>query len=515
MNKIYKVIWSKVKHQYVVVSELAHSNGKQSRTAKRSLRSRIAALVVCGAIAAFGVFGVTEQQAFAADTVKQAEQTQYVAFKANTGSQDWRKGYKYFYDNGQRIKYNAQTLDLEDGSHIYYWVRDGYTLEVQENAPYIPEDLMKKDDIGVTPDYRINAVLTDPDKVNVPVLQTTQSFSTGTNITTTRGDSLEKVEVGYYAGVSNSEGVETNGTWNYIIDPNMQGNFDEFIDTNPTDKTNVWNSGYLKQVELRGDSYYLGDQKVDSKYVYVIDGKKGVFVTTQGGNEIYTGKVYGAHNEILMTGKDENGNYYSYWAAKSSDDNVSIGDSDLTLGDYRSNIQTLEHNDRKLAAADIKSVKVGTGNSINLITNTQFDENGEPIEGTEGTITGFTVTSVKDTGKDTKIKFSDGDGSSFDVDAGSRVEATKLENNKVSELSINGETYAIGGGETYTAGNGIAIDDEKDNEISVRLKDDETNLTVDDTGLALNKDLTVDSVNAKGTTIDEKGLTVGETTYVR
>lgn len=447
MNKIYKVIWSKVKNQYVVVSELAHSSGKQSRTAKRSLRSRIAALVVCGAIAAFGVFGVTEQQAFAADTVKQAEQTQYVAFKANTGSQDWRKGYKYFYDNGQRIKYNAQTLDLEDGSHIYYWVRDGYTLEVQENAPYIPEDLMKKDDIGVTPDYRINAVLTDPDKVNVPVLQTTQSFSTGTNITTTRGDSLEKVEVGYYAGVSNSEGVETNGTWNYIIDPNMQGNFDEFIDTNPTDKTNVWNSGYLKQVELRGDSYYLGDQKVDSKYVYVIDGKKGVFVTTQGGNEIYTGKVYGAHNEILMTGKDENGDYYSYWAAKSSDDNVSIGDSDLTLGDYRSNIQTLERNDRKLAAADIKSVKVGTGNSINLITNTQFDENGEPIEGTEGTITGFTVTSVKNTGEDTKIKFSDGDGNNFDVDAGSRVVGTTKDgSNALTGLSINGQDYTIAAG---------------------------------------------------------------------
>lgn len=52
MNKIYKVIWSKVKHQYVVVSELAHSNGKQSRTSRNSIRSRIAALVVCGAIAA-------------------------------------------------------------------------------------------------------------------------------------------------------------------------------------------------------------------------------------------------------------------------------------------------------------------------------------------------------------------------------------------------------------------------------------------------------------------------------
>lgn len=68
MNKIYKVIWSKVKHQYVVVSELAHSNGKQSRTSRNSIRSRIAALVVCGAIAAFGVYGALPvQQAFAAE----------------------------------------------------------------------------------------------------------------------------------------------------------------------------------------------------------------------------------------------------------------------------------------------------------------------------------------------------------------------------------------------------------------------------------------------------------------
>ena len=79
MNQIYKVIWSKVKHQYVVVSELAHSNGKQSRTARKSLRSRIAALVVCGAIAAFGVYGaLPTEQAFAA-TAAPTISGQYIA----------------------------------------------------------------------------------------------------------------------------------------------------------------------------------------------------------------------------------------------------------------------------------------------------------------------------------------------------------------------------------------------------------------------------------------------------
>lgn len=470
MNKIYKVIWSKVKHQYVVVSELAHSNGKQSRTSRNSIRSRIAALVVCGAIAAFSAFGALPMDSvYAADsTVQQATKTQYVAFKA--GANDWVGKTENFGDRSNPAWYTCKSVTIDKNTTVKYWVRNGYRLEVEPDAPYIPERLMLRED-GKVADYRINAVLENPELLESqqPILQTTQSFSTGTNTETTRGDSLEKIEVGYYAGVSNSEGVGTDGTWNYIIDPKMNGNFDDYIDTNPTQKTNVKDSGYWKKVTEKAGSYYLGDQKVDSKNVYVIDGVTGVFVTTPNGNEVYTGKVYGSHNEILMTGKDENGNYYSYWAAKSSDDNVSIGDSDLTLGDYRSNIQTLERNDRKLAAADIKSVKVDTGNNrINLITNTQFDENGEPIEGTEGTITGFTVTSVKDTGKDTKIKFSDGDGSSFDVDAGSRVEATKLENNKVSELSINGTKYAIGGGETYTAGNGIAID-ENDNKISVKL----------------------------------------------
>lgn len=54
MNKIYKVIWSKVKNQYVVVSELAHSNGKQSKksekTVQGSLRALVAALMVGGSL---------------------------------------------------------------------------------------------------------------------------------------------------------------------------------------------------------------------------------------------------------------------------------------------------------------------------------------------------------------------------------------------------------------------------------------------------------------------------------
>ncbi|WP_303690864.1 ESPR domain-containing protein, partial [Megamonas hypermegale] len=55
MNRIYKVIWSKVKNQYVVVSELAHSNGKQSSKSEHisvggSLRTLAAALMIGGSL---------------------------------------------------------------------------------------------------------------------------------------------------------------------------------------------------------------------------------------------------------------------------------------------------------------------------------------------------------------------------------------------------------------------------------------------------------------------------------
>ena len=47
MNRIYKVIWSKVKHQYVVVSELAHSCTKSAGSrVGRSAAAVLAALVL-------------------------------------------------------------------------------------------------------------------------------------------------------------------------------------------------------------------------------------------------------------------------------------------------------------------------------------------------------------------------------------------------------------------------------------------------------------------------------------
>lgn len=64
MNHVFKVVWSKTKHCYVVVSELAGMQGKKSRSEKRSVQrssmssSKVSAKWLCAALAAAVLVGV-------------------------------------------------------------------------------------------------------------------------------------------------------------------------------------------------------------------------------------------------------------------------------------------------------------------------------------------------------------------------------------------------------------------------------------------------------------------------
>lgn len=54
MNKIYKVVWSRVKHTYVVASELAKSHTKSETTGTGISRKLILAAALVCALSAFG-----------------------------------------------------------------------------------------------------------------------------------------------------------------------------------------------------------------------------------------------------------------------------------------------------------------------------------------------------------------------------------------------------------------------------------------------------------------------------
>lgn len=520
MNKIYKVIWSKVKHQYVVVSELAHSNGKQSRTSRNSIRSRIAALVVCGAIAAFGFLGTSDVYAGTGDGAT-ATTSQYVAIGSANYTDAENCKWNSWFGNKYPETYdpNKEYYQMIDGhKYVYtqttagnFWVRDGYTIKINKDQRF-PGTYGGTATVVET--YKGEGADTKG------ILQSYQNVEKSMGITTLNKDTLYSTKTDMYVGAVNTPTTEIKSSKNrfYILRNGSWVNVGLDGSSSFSSNFNYTDVKYDKSTGL----YTFHGEVVPTENLYVIDGNVGVFTTKAGGTEIYKGDVYGWNNEILVTGVDEEGKYTSYWGSENVDPNAPIGN--MPISTLERKFDVVNNSIRDVAGDNIKEIQVakaeetdGTkGGTIGLQTNGDYydtgekDENGNPIYAPMGgaNVPGaITITSEGGTGgDDVRIKFANEKGS-FTVDAGSKVEATEFEDGKVSKLSINGENYAIGGGETYTDGNGIAIDDENDNKISVKLKDDETNLTVDDTGLALNKDLTVDSVNAGGTIINSTGLT--------
>ena len=474
MNKIYKVIWSKVKHQYVVVSELAHSNGKQSRTAKRSLRSRIAALVVCGAIAAFGVYGVLPtQQAFANGA--ETTQSQYIAVgDANyTDADNYRRGERYDPEKTYTQNIGGHTYVYTPTNDGNFWVRQGYTIEVIHDPRFTGAGGPDKNIIINA--YRGENADTDG------LVQSYQNVQESMNIHTLNGEELFSTNTSMYGGA-----VNTPTTGVTVVNPNDPNTLNEFIinegttalkGTTMIDVTGEKKSSYFQPVNYDSKTglYHFGsisssDNIVSTENLYVIDGIVGVFTKTPGGssiNDVYTGDVYGRNNEILMTGVDDNGNYVSYWGAEIVDPNAPIGS--MPMSTLQGKFDEVEADIAKIHKDDISEIQVnhtedgtaedGKGGTIGLATN-----GGAMIPG------GITVTSEATTGEDTKIKFENNKGS-FTVNAGSRVvgktgENPATEGETLTSIDINGKNYLLGGGKTYSDGDGIAIDN---NEISVDL----------------------------------------------
>lgn len=224
MNKIYKVIWSKVKHQYVVVSELAHSNGKQSRTSRNSIRSRIAALVVCGAIAAFGVFSAVPNSAFAEVAGGEATQSQYIAIaiegNPGEGNNDatWHKGswpFQGYWELNDEKKYGDYTYVRQTvtvgNSEKQYWVRKGYDITAIQGE--------RHESINDNTDYIIDAKKNAQYDASSDqgLLQAYQTTTSEGKITTLTGVNIEKLDTGVYGGASNTSGVTTPSTLVIIL----------------------------------------------------------------------------------------------------------------------------------------------------------------------------------------------------------------------------------------------------------------------------------------------------------
>lgn len=515
MNKIYKVIWSKVKHQYVVVSELAHSNGKQSRTSRNSIRSRIAALVVCGAIAAFGVFSALPNSAFAAGVGTMTD-SKYIAFvtpdsedRGQTASKD-NVGSPIYLDDH---KYTSTKVYTPNGDPVYYWVRDGYTIKLEEDTRFQ----------GADKSYVVRAYKSASADTG-DIVQSYQNDIKESNIYTISGDKLHNTNTGVYAGGSNGytpvrmfeheKGNDRNDPW---IEKNG-----EWQATDWDDFKTVGNG--LSLNSTTGLYEYKG-KVVNPENLYVIQRNNswgiktnqiGVFVVD---DQVYTGAVHGANNEVLMTAIGEDGKYYTYWASEVYDPTATIGT--MTVSTFNKRLSDIEADITTVHKDDIKGIEVksadgssSNGGTIGLEINNDFNEDGSPTGGKyiPGTITIKNTENSGKKGNDVKIQFGsigeDGktDVAKFTVDAGSKVEGlngteTATDGDTLTGIKINGEEYKLGGGKTYSPGKGIDIDE--NNKISV-----DNGAGLEFTSTNDNAELKVKANKDKGITVNNDGVAV-------
>ena len=516
MNKVFKVIWNEARNAYVVVSEIAKNHGSKSCSTKKLL-----AMLIATGVMTCASFDVLAAQPTAAETAK----FQYVAFgDATAGLTDGREktidGHKYIYDADQK-----------------YWVREGYILKVEENG-----DLHTPLSANSKASYVAYIGNGDTDSI----LQSVTSMVSASGTVTNMGESLNKINASAFAGVSHGGGTAVDGTWDYIIQDSSwkgyvaNGNFkDGYVDL--IDKDNGMPKGFVTaddpNTELNWDdtkqSYTYKGKPVDYSNVYVIDGKIGVF-TNKDGSDFYKGTVFGKNNEILMTVKDADNNFYSYWASEVTDPSATM--QSYRLVEYKKDLAVLVENDNMLSRDDIKEVtmtKEGNSATIGLLRN-----GGKAVDGV------ITVSSGGGTGgsgadHDTFVNISNGtvnqtfatgskvevngpanaitgikvNGVDYTIKQGSGVEVTQDTTKKTTTITVDGTATTITDTDTtYTAGKGIAISDA--NAISVKLNKDEKNLVVDSNGLALNKNLTVDSVKAGDFYMSTAGIGYGEKAYI-
>lgn len=381
MNKVFKVIWNEARNAYVVVSEIAKNRGSKSCSTKKLLAMLIATGVMT--CASFDVLA-------ARPTAAQTAQSQYVAFgdqsaKLIDGQERNIDGHKYIYDADQK-----------------YWVREGYILKVEENGDlHTPLSANSKaSDVA----YIGNG---DTDSI----LQSVTSMVSASGTVTNMGESLNKINASAFAGVSHGGGTAVDGKWDYIIqdsswkdkDSVASGNYkDGYVDL--IDQVKGIPKGFVtadaSNTALKWDdtkqTYTYNGKQVDYSNVYVIDGKIGVF-TNKDGSDFYKGTVFGKNNEILMTVKDADNHFYSYWASEVTDPSATM--QSYRLVEYKKDLAALVENDKMLNRNDIKEVTMTTdANSaiIGLLRNGDT-EAGAPVQGA------ITVTSGGGTGGSGRI----------------------------------------------------------------------------------------------------------------
>ena len=308
MNKIYQVIWNRVRNCYVVVSELARRDGKGTLR-----RRKAAAVVTAGTLGAWLLaLGTGVSPALAAEPAAGIiQKNQYVGFKAAAGD-----------PSGKNWVVNGATYNRVRVDGQWWWVREGYVVSSTEGSKYTP--------LSQTGEH-YDVSYTGSGNQPADILAAVSSLVSASGTATNAGESLNRISASAFEGVSTGGGTGVAGGWDYIIyDPSWKDHAVAYADGYANVRnTRAGNKGFplgfvttaTAGSKLAWDDtlsrYTYAGTPVDPSNLYVVGDKVGVF-TNYEGTEVYRGTVYGANNEILKT-VYKNGAYYSYWAAQVTD----------------------------------------------------------------------------------------------------------------------------------------------------------------------------------------------------
>ena len=167
---------------------------------------------------------------------------------------------------------------------------------------------------------------------------------------------------------------------------------------------------------------------------------------------------------------------------------MTVGDLKEIVGGINDSIYTAQGDDIK--KIDVAKAKDGNGGTIGLVTRGDWKSDGQgngqyvDTDPVPGTITIRNTDNSGKNGNDVAIRFGsiDEEGQDvekFTIDAGSKVVGktgadgtTKANpNDTLTGIEINGQNYKLGGGKTYTDGDGITIATDDNNKISVNAGD--------------------------------------------
>lgn len=354
MNKIFKVVWSKVRNAYVVVSEIAKNTvsgvGKRNRVKRFSMGATLAAVALTSS------FFLSSVGLAAESAMVDAQKSHYIAIGyANTGTNPFTgiqgvTASDPVWNNGKcqiTVTYNTGDSDpSNDESFVYTYTTVNYQVPIKNNSGgyvtdwkgdivydnktanyWIREGFGVKAVVGAYHDAASDVRL---DLYKIPGQQASYDYIAMTgehaaeitsHYTAVNNENLDNLVYRQYAAITNTDGTGTLTSYDYYI-KHVAANGRESYDNVGGNNINN-NFYYFKETEYNKQTgkYTFAGQDVDYGNVYKIGDKIGVFLTgsytgaytnpnllsgtiANSGIGVYGGAVYGKNNEILLSGYD-------------------------------------------------------------------------------------------------------------------------------------------------------------------------------------------------------------------